>query len=199
MHSFHHRTLSRVVRRTSHRQYGHSRMSVTSKISQRLREIIQRVQAVWNQGLSIARDPVKIWELSLKVILMINSYLFILPVTVGSTRDGIRTVRVPTGTCRLFMPYALNVTIAIRISHLVSITFDSHFKWLAKGQFTTDASLFVVLLLIAGGAHAIHLTFLQRRGDFVFLCNSVQKLNMTFSGRRLRSAHAFNGWDSRRM
>lgn len=152
----------------------------------RLRLILRRsthnIRSMWTQVVSIARDPVKIWDLAFKIIFKLDSYLFILPITLSTNQDGMRVLTIPTKPSRLVMPYALNVAIAIRIFYLVSITFDDHFRWLVDGQFTADASIFVLLVFIGSEVQALHFTFLEHREDFVFLRNSVLKLNAGFSG-----------------
>ena len=146
-----------------------------------MQKLIENVRSVWREVHSIARDPVKIWELALIVILSLDSHLCILPLSVSTNPDGKRTVKIPTSTCRRVIPCILNALIAIRIGYLVSITFDSHFRWLVEGQFTADASLFAILVLVAFEGLAIHFTFLEHKEDFAFLSNSVLKLNTTFA------------------
>ena len=156
-------------------------MNAVQRLLQHLQMVIITVQSVWKQVKSTIRDPVKIWELALKVILNLDSHLFILPLTVSTDSDGQRTVRIPANTSRRVVPCILSALIALRIGYLLSISSDNHFTWLVQGQFTADASAFVMLVLITIVGLAIHVTFLKRKEDFAFLCNSVFKLNTTFS------------------
>ena len=163
-----------------------SRMaSLRGRLWHHLKKLIHNVQLIWKQIITIARDPVQIWNLAFRVIFKLDSSLFILPITLSMNEGGMRAFTIPTNPCRLFMPYALNLAIGIRICYLLSITFDTHFRWLVQGQFTADASLLVLVVFVASELQAIHLTFLEHREDFAFLQNSVFKLNVGYSGMYL--------------
>ena len=156
-------------------------MRSLQRLWQHLQLFIKNVQSLWRRVQSLARDPVKIWELALKVVLNLDSHLFILPLTLSTNQDGKRRVRIPTSKCRRLMPCILNAIFAIRIGFFVSITFDNHFRWLIEGQFTVDASAFIILILVTLAGLAVHFTFLEHKEDFAFLCNSVLHLNTAFS------------------
>ena len=158
-------------------------MTVTKKLKKWLHKSVLTVCSIYIQGKSIAQDPVKTWELGLNVILRVTSLCCILPLTVSiPEQDGIRTLSVPRTTCPRVMTYVTNVTIVLRLVYYISISFDDHFKWMTKGQFTPDSTLFVLILLVASMAYAIHCSLLYYEDDFALLRNSVLKLNRTFSG-----------------
>ena len=123
----------------------------------------------------------KIWNLGLEVNLRLKSYLFILPVTLSRTdQDKIRAkIRVPTSPP--YGPYLVNLAIALRIAYYVWMTSDEKFKWLSQGQFTMDATLFFIGLLISSIPYGIHLTLFRVKHGFAFLGNSVRKINRQFA------------------
>ena len=111
----------------------------------------------------------------------LNSYLFILPVTLSRTdQDEIRvTIRVLTSTP--YGPHLVNFAIALRIAYYLWMTSDKQFKWLVQGQFTVDATLFFIGLLTSSIPYGIHWTLLCVKHDFAFLGNSVLKINRQFA------------------
>ena len=157
-------------------------MAAVGRLREELQVLARTVLSTFEQGVSIVRDPVKLWNLGLEVNLRLNSYLRILPVTLSHTdQDQIRaTIRVPTS--KAYGPHLLNLTIALRIAYYMWMTCDEHFKWLAEGQFTMDATLFFIGLLISSIPYGVHSALLQHKHDFAFLANSVLKINRKFAG-----------------
>ena len=74
-----------------------------------------------------------------------------------------------------------NLIGGLRVAFYIRITLEEDVKFFKSGQFTADASFFVVWFLFAFGAYASHVVLLNQKEDFVFLCNAVSKLNKTFS------------------
>ena len=163
------------------------RIAIALAAVRRLREELQAFYrsalSTLTQGVSIARDPVKLWNLGLEVNLRLNSNLRILPITLSRTddKDEIRgTIKVPTSTT--YGPYLVNLAIALRIAHYIWMTSDEHFRWLAGGQFTMDATLFFIGLITSSIPYGVHLALLRQKHDFAFVGNSVLKMNRKFAG-----------------
>ena len=75
-----------------------------------------------------------------------------------------------------------HLAIALRIAYYVRMTSDEPFKWLAQSQFTMDATLFFIGLLISIIPCGVHSALLRHNHDFAFLGNSVLKLNSRLAG-----------------
>ena len=90
------------------------------KLQKKLEAFSHVARSMLRDAVSVARDPIKLWNLGLEVVLRLNSHLGILPVTLSRTddQDGIRTtMRVSTSEPR--GPYLINFAIAIHISFYV--------------------------------------------------------------------------------
>ena len=157
-------------------------MTAMGRLREELQAFARTVLSTFKQGVSIAQDPVKVWNLGLEVNLRLNSYLFILPITLSRTdQDEIRAIiRVPTSPA--YGPYLVNFAIALRIAYYVWMTSDQQFKWSSQGQFTMDATLFFIGLLISIIPYGVHSARLRHKHEFAFLGDSVLKLNRRLAG-----------------
>ena len=123
------------------------------------------------------------------MILRLTSRLRIISITLSRTdEDGIlAAIRVSTSSA--YGPYLVNLMIVLRIAYYVSITCDRQFKWLAQGQFTMDATLFVIGLVVSSICQGIHLKLLRSKHEFASAGNAVLKINMEFAGMRTFTLH----------
>ena len=133
--------------------------------------------------LSVSQNHAQIWNLSLTFVLKIPSYLCILPFVVNTNRDGLRVLKICETYYGQRLPYAYHLILWLRWAYFAANCLDSDFKWIRNGQFTADASFFLVWLFFGSGACLIHYILLSHREDVVFLCNSAMNLNRTFAGK----------------
>ena len=155
---------------------------VPKRLRQEIQVLAHALRSSFKKGISIVQDPIQVWNLGLEVNLRLNSRLRILPITLSPTEeDQIRAdIRVPTSAA--YVPYLVNLMIALRIAFFVWMNPDKRFKLLAQGQFTKDATLFFIGLLISSIPYGMHSTLLRVKHDFAFLGNSVLKMNRQFAG-----------------
>ena len=137
--------------------------------------------------ISIARDPVKLWELGNTAALQYPAFIHLAPFSVTTSvnygGDRLRKLRMADTPCCIWMPYFFIIVIGLRYLKYVSLGWDKHFHWLANGQFTTDSSLYLLFILF--GAHALggSCMLIKYKEEIAFLSNCTCQLNRNFSGK----------------
>ena len=154
---------------------------LTRRFVARTEHYARRAVSLGKAGVSAAHDHAKLWAFGMTVILKMSGIFFVVPFTTTTNQHGVRTLRVGS-KCHLFFTTVCNVIGGLRVAFYVGITFKRDFKWYTSGQFTADASFFVVWFLWAAGGYMAHVVMLYQKEDFVFLCNAACRLNKAFSG-----------------
>ena len=132
--------------------------------------------------IAIAKDPVKLWDYGRALTIAIPSSLFLLPFTVEREDDGLFLLAVRSSKWLRGISYIFSSIIAIRLAYFATICLDSNFQWNYDGKFTADAITFGMCILMGCLGYLSHFTLLYSAEDFVFLHNTVMRLNRRFSG-----------------
>ena len=131
-------------------------------------------------GFLAAREPGKIWDFGINVVLKLSSVFFVAPFTVTVDQHGIRTLRICTRSHR-FLTWMWSIVSGLRIGFFLCLTLDENFKWFIGGQLTADASFFLVWFVFVFGVLLVYTIFLWQTDDVLFIVNSASRLNKNFS------------------
>ena len=128
----------------------------------------------------VAKDPVHLWDVGRALTIAIPSSLYLLPFHVVREHGKLDLL---TLRKRLkCISYLFNAVMAVRLAFLASICLDPKFRLNVNGKISADAITFCVGVLFVLAAYLCHFILLYNARDFVFLYNSVRRLNKGFSG-----------------
>ena len=145
-------------------------------------QFVNRVHSLTRRCVSVAKDPVLLWDCSRTLTLAIPSYALLLPFYVVRNQEGLSLLAVRKNRWLRGLSYTFNAVIAARVVLLASICLNPKFQWNVDGKFTADAITLGIVVLSGLMALSSHLTLLYSAQDYAFLYNSVRKLNKAFSG-----------------
>ena len=151
--------------------------------------LLARFAYSWvKDGFLAAREPGKIWDLGMNVVLKLSSIFFVVPFTVTVDQHGVRTLRARPKS-RRFLTWVWNIGCGLRMVFFLCITLDENFKWFVGGQLTADASFFFVWFVLAFGDFLIFIVFQWQTDELVFLVNAASRLNKSFSRTLFRTTN----------
>ena len=156
--------------------------NLKARLTQIFVQITTKARILVQKFLEIATDPVKLWNFGRALTLAIPSSLFLLPFRVVQDDDGLYLLALRGSRKLRGVSYIFNTIIAIRLLYFTSLCLNPNFQLNYDGKLTADAMVFGIGLLIGYLGYLCHFTLLYSAGDFVYLYNTVVRLNRRFSG-----------------